>query len=253
MGPSKMGIKKVEINRYLKSLVLYFGEGWFMYQGTGMLRLNGLLLQGVMLERSHYLNEFAPTYFVMVLSEPRGDYFIHFTLGDRLKDPRGGDMGYSLPLPLDRSYYTEKEIRTRWRDVRFTAEDKPDPAWLYEAIRAEAKPRIDAPLTMETVRDYLRDDKRGNDHFAVLWSRGIVEGLLGDMDEARKWLGKSEQVLVKNEKSWHNQPVPDSLVTDLAGLRQMLDHTTDPSEFRRYCEEIAARNKEKLELPTRSV
>lgn len=248
-----MGIKKAEITRYLKSLAPYLGEGWFTYQGTGMLRLNGLLLQGVMLERSRYLNEFAPTCFVMVLAEPRDDYFIHFSLGSRLSDHRGSEAGYSLPLPLDRSYYTDKEIRTRWRDVRFTPDGNPDPAWLYETIRAQARPRIDEPLSLEAVRRYLREDKRSDDHFSVLWSRGIVEGLLGDMDEARKWLGKSEQVLVKNEKSWRNQPVPDWVVNDLAGLRRMLSHTTDPTEFRRYCEEIAARNKGKLKLPTGSV
>lgn len=245
-----MGIKKADLTRYLKTKLLpLFGEGWFIYGGTYILRLSGFLLQGVVLDRSRYLNEFAPTPFVMVLSEPNDDYFMHFTLGGYLKDHRGGK--YSLPLPLDRGYYTDNDIRTRWRDVRFTPEGHPDPVWLYEIIREQARPRIDAPLTLEAVHTYLTQDKRDSDHFAVLWSRGIVDGLLGDIEGARKWLCQVEKTRAKKQEDWQKsgQPVPEWIGKDLTSLRQMISHTTDVDDFRRYCEEVAARNKEKLKLP----
>lgn len=243
-----MGIKKGDLTRYLKTKLLpLFGDGWFMHQGVQVLRLNGLLLQGVVLDRSRYLNEFAPRFFVMVLAEPGDDYFIHLTLGNHLQDH--DDSPYRLPLPLDRSYYTEKVIRTRWRDVPFNDEGQPDPVWLYETIRDQTLPRIDQPLTLDAVHSYLKQNKRDSDHFAVLWSRGIVEGLRGDIKEAQKWLGKAEKVLAENERSWRSQPVPESLIKDLVGLRQMIAAATDADGFRRYCEEVAVRNIQKLKLP----
>lgn len=241
-----VAIPRRTLHRFLSDHLLpEFSKEWIVHGGDCLLRLSGHLAQAIWFYPSRYSDDFRPAYSVNVL--PELSDFLHATLGSHLKNPSGGDMWLAW-TPEQQGFVTE----------------------LVRAIRAQARPHIDEPLTLETVADYILrhhvetrkrptfaivDLLRGSAgskgaHFAALWSLGIIYGLQGRLGEARRHFEATEQQFRSGVEHWkkRGKPVPLSLHDDLERLTRLKSHLTDAATFAAYCAQETARVKRTLKL-----
>ncbi len=222
-----MAIQRRALDRYLRgSLLPLFGGPWRVYDGECILRVEGLLIQGVWMYRSSYDDKFRPAYSINVLPEPCD--ILHGTLGSHLKNDRGGDMW--IRWEPDREGFTEE---------------------LMQAIRDQTKPRINEPLTLDAVHRYITQYHLKHRHFAALWSLGIIRGLEGNLQEANDHLEAVERDFRNGVRNWEarGKPAPSWMHENVDRVAALKNHLTDRAAFVAYCDREGAQIKKALKIP----
>lgn len=235
------------MDRFLREVLLpLLGGPWFVHGGESIVRMHGVLVQAIWMYRSQYRDDFRPGYSVNVL--PQLKDVLHGTLGSDLQNERGG------------------ELWIRWAPAREGLAEE-----LVRAIRAQAKPSIDGPLTLETVGEYilrhhlkeedalsrlsrariggLKDKRRA--HFSALWSYGIIRGLQGRLEEGREYLEATQEqfrIAMRDWRTGEKEP-PSWMQENLIRVSEQLAKLTDSSSFAAYCAQESARIKKALKLP----
>lgn len=201
------------------------GEPWRLYQGEALVRIAGLLVQAVWFYRSSHDDKFRPAYSINVLPEP--DDSLHATLGSHLKNERGGDL---------------------WVPWTPSVIEKAD--GLMGAIREQAQPHIDEPLTLRAADSYLAALRERSHHFTLWWSLGIVRGVQEDLQQSREYLAAAEAELQQRFREFSARgQAPAWIIQRLERLGQLQQQACTPAAFVSYCNQEGARIKEALALP----
>lgn len=221
-----MTVKLDALRRFLEQrLIPHLGAAWRVCSDHSVVRIDGVLLQGICMDRSSTDDLICPTPFIQILA--RHDDALTLTLGERLHDVEG---------------------RECWLDWR--PEEAAFAEQLVQTVRAQAMPLIDLPLTLELVEEYIKRRHLDADHFTPFWSLGILAGLKGHMAEADTWLGRAEKDLHRRADAFiaAHGSAPEWLNARLSQLATCRAAAADPARFADYCDREAATTKSLLKV-----
>lgn len=176
-------------------------------------------------------------YFVQLLTIPETN--LHVVLGDSLRE-KIRNKGL-----LTRFRGRPKEFLFDWPS-RFDIVDE-----LLSLLANQIWPPINSALTPNEVLVGIGKHRSGSDHDTVRWSVGMLTGICGDLESAKRKLQALEQDLSEWISASAERPglITDADIEKLNELKKVLQVVTDKGRFNEYCQATAGKTIKNLKIP----
>jgi len=208
-----MTIKLKDLKRIVKDYQSFFPD-WKILGGDTLVRENGPVLQGILLDRS--ANDiYRPTGFIRVLTVPKHPHVLE--LPQRLRYPNGAP---------DRRVRLKNHERERDEIVR--------------ELRRQIVPPIDRPLVVLEVLELY--EREAIPTAAEAYSLATLRAYHGYEVEARRWCLRFRELLEKIKPYWD-----ESVYAEVDFINSM-EHWLDKGEAKQQLEQVIEAERRKLGL-----
>lgn len=220
-------MSKPKYRKLLAELLCELGSDWQSASATVICRTdNSFLVQCISCQSSNFSPDYVPATFVDVLARSGPEFRIDF--GGRLRRAKKGDL---------------------WID----GSEEPPTSEVLELASAQAIVPFTQPLTIDAVVRYLdkrRRSWRPRFESSQWWSAGVVYGLCGRIDDARKCLNRARKLIEELRSKLDTETLAQAewIPNALADIEQTAAGLEDRERFLAHHRKVALNSARKMGL-----